>query len=576
MIKIPYGQSNFEGMIKSGFFYQDRTMFIEKLEQWPSRFPVFLRPRRFGKSLFVSTLHYYYGLEYKADFQTLFGQLYIGQHPTNSANNYLVLSFEFSRIDTTTHERTYEGFLFNVLSGARRFLSVYDQYFSEEDARTVLSHTRPEAVITAIFDVAKKNGVAHKIFILIDEYDHFANELLSFDINRFKKGVSRNGFVRKFYEGLKTASRDGVVERIFITGVSPVTLDSLTSGFNISDHLSQNPVFHDMMGFTAGEVEQILHQSDIPATTIPHMMEDLKAWYDGYMFTPDATASLFNPDMVLYFLKEYSIAGKYPYLMLDINVISDYRKVRNIFRIGDGEMDKFELLQHLVEDGYIDFPLTILFNFESAFSHDDFLSLLFYMGMLTFKEFSDTGWRCKIPNYVIKKLYFEYFTAVYLDRTKFAKSRRPIMAAVSALLSEGNPEPFFKLTEYVLTEIHSNRDEMHYGEKHLQTLMVGLLFPYESYYIHSEYEARKGYPDIFLERMPNRPLKYDVVLELKYVKKSKEDTLPGVIAEAEAQLDHYMNSERFSRPDVRGFYVVFLGGKVYQWREWVTNSAVST
>jgi PD-(D/E)XK nuclease superfamily len=136
-------------------------------------------------------------------------------------------------------------------------------------------------------------------------------------------------------------------------------------------------------------------------------------------------------------------------------------------------------------------------------------------------------------------------------------------------LGKGNPEPFFKIVEQVLRENHSNRDEMVYGEKHLQTLMVGLLFPYESYYIHSEYEARRGYPDIFLERMPNKPIKFDIVIELKYVKKSAEKTLPKVILEAQTQLNEYRESERFSRPDVRGFYVIFLGGNMHTWGEWV-------
>jgi Predicted AAA-ATPase/PD-(D/E)XK nuclease superfamily len=568
MIKIPYGQSDFRGMIEDDYFYQDRTEFIEKLEKWSSKYPVFLRPRRFGKSLFISTLHHYYGLEHKNDFQKLFGKLYIGQHPTDSANNYMVLKFEFSRIDTATHESTYEGFLKNVISGARTFLGAYNEFFTSEQQAIIENETSPESVIKAIFDFTKKNKIPYKIYLLVDEYDHFANELLSFDMNRFKNDVSRNGFVRKFYESFKTATGDGVVDRIFITGVSPITLDSLTSGFNISDNITINPVFHDLMGFTHKEVAEILHESAIPTEKIPKMMSDLAEWYDGYFFVPDVKNQLFNPDMVLYFLKEYSIAEKYPAIMLDSNVISDYRKIRNIFKIGGGETEKYELLENLVQQGYIDFPLTRLYNLEAEFTQNDFLSLLFYMGMLSFKEEANIGWRCEIPNYVIKKLYFEYFNAIYLAKTRFVKSTRPIAETVSTLLGEGNPEPFFKIVEQVLLENHSNRDEMVYGEKHLQTLMIGLLFPYESYFIHSEYEAKRGYPDIFLERMANKPLKFDIVLELKYVKKSAANTIDKVIKDTEIQLDSYMKSDRFNRPDVRGFYVIFLGGDVHTWGEW--------
>jgi hypothetical protein len=568
MIKIPYGESDFKTLITGEYFYQDRTNFIEQLEKWNSKYPVYLRPRRFGKSLFISTLHHYYGLEHRDNFQNLFGQLYIGKKPTSLANQYLVLRFEFSRIDTGTHEDTYKGFLANVLLGARSFVAAYRQFFSKADKQLILSQVSPEAVVKTIFGLTAEKNLPHKIYLLVDEYDHFANELLSFDLDRFKSNVSTNGFVRKFYESFKTATGEGIVDRIFITGVSPITLDSLTSGFNISDNISLNPIFHDMMGFTHPEVEAILHESGIPIEKIPEMMADLEAWYDGYRFTTRANHQLFNPDMVLYFLKEYSIIAQYPEVMLDTNVISDYRKIQNIFKIGGEETEKYELLETLVQKGHIDFPLTRLYNLTLDFSQDDFLSLLFYMGMLSFQEEAIIGWRCKIPNYVIKKLYFEYFKAIFLAKTRFAKATRPIAQTIDTLLGTGNPEPFFKIVEQVLLENHSNRDELAYGEKHLQTLMVGLLFPYESYYIHSEYETKRGYPDIFLERMPNKPLKFDIVLELKYVKKSAEKTLEKVIQQAESQLDEYMRSERFSRPDVLGFYVVFLGGEVYQWKQW--------
>ena len=567
MIKIPYGQSDFRGLIENNNFYQDKTQFIETLEKWNANYPVFLRPRRFGKSLFISTLHHYYGLEHQDIFQKLFGNLYIGKNPTVEANSYMVLTFDFSRIDTATHESTYQGFLNNTIDGVRTFLGTYNK-FNAEEKRTILEQQSPEAIIKTLFGVVKSKTIAHKIYLLIDEYDHFANELLSFDINRFKSDVSRNGFVRKFYESFKTATRDGIIGRIFITGVSPVTLDSLTSGFNISDNISMNPIFHDMMGFTHAEVAAILHESAIPIEKIPQMMSDLAEWYDGYLFTIGAKNQLFNPDMVLYFLKEYSINNTYPFLMLDSNIITDYRKIRNIFKIGGAENEKFELLEKLVKTGSINFSLTHIYNLESNFTHDDFLSLLFYMGMLTIKDVKNMRWRFEIPNYVIKKLYFEYFTSIFLEKTRFANTRIPLDDAIDGLVNEAKPEPFFKVIEHILQENHSTRDELVYGEKHLQTLMIGVLYPFEAYYIHSEFENRRGYPDIFIEKMTDKPINYEIVLELKYVKKSAKKTLNDVIAEAQIQLDGYMKSARFSRPDVRGFYVVYFGGKVHQWREW--------
>ena len=568
MIKILYAESNFEKLIVEKCFYQDRTDFIEKLEQWKSNYPVFLRPRRFGKSLFISLLHYYYGLEHKKDFQKLFSNLYIGQNPTPLANSYMVLRFEFSRIDTATHESTYSGFLTNVISGVRRFMAEYRSFFTDKQIEDIERYESPESVVKTLFDFIKQNRIPHKIYLLIDEYDHFANELLSFDMPRFKSDVSTNGFVRKFYESAKTASNEGIIDRIFITGVSPITLDSLTSGFNIADNISTNPIFHDLMGFTHAEVEALLHGYGIPEVTIPKMMIDLAEWYDGYKFATKAKHLLFNPDMILYFLKEYGIDNTYPEVMLDTNIISDYRKIRNIFKIGGAESSKFELLEDLVKNGYIDFALTRLYNLELDFSKGDFLSLLFYMGLLSFKEKAPIGWRCKIPNYVIKKLYFEYFTAIQLTQTRFVGETRPIEQSVAVLLDEGNPEPFFKIAEEILIQHHSNRDEIAYGEKHLQTLLIGMLAPYESYFIHSEYESGRGYPDIFLERIPHVDLDFEIVLELKYVKKADKDNLNQVVADAQIQLDGYMKSKRFDRPDVRGYYVVFYCGTLHKWGEW--------
>ena len=569
MIKITYGQSDFKTLIKKGYFYQDRTQYIETLENWQSQFPIFLRPRRFGKSLFIMTLHHYYGLEHKAEFQEIFGNLYIGKHPTAEANSYMVLSFDFSSIDTTTQKTTYQGFLENVLNGVSVFMNTYKEFFTEEQREIVDNQKSPEGVIKILFRFIQNNKISHKVYLLVDEYDHFANELLSFDIKQFKSNVMTNGFVRKFYEVIKKAVRDSVIARLFITGVSPITMDSLTSGFNIGDNISLNPIFHDMMGFTHAEVLEMLKGVDIPAEKIPEIMSDLIDWYDGYQFDAEASP-LFNPDMVLYFLKEYSIKGKYPTEMLDSNIITDYQKIRNIFLIDAGEIDRLEILDNLVKVGTIDFQLTRIFNLAHQFNDDDFLSLLFYMGLLTFKEALSSDWRFEIPNYVIKKLYFEYFGAIQLEKTRFSKSLSPITRAIDSMMNDGQPEPFFKIVEYVLKENHSNRDEMVYGEKHLQTLMIALLFPYKAFKIHSEYESKRTYPDVFLERIPDRKINHEVVLELKYVKKSASDTLKTVIKEAQEQLNGYMKTERFSRPDVRGYYIVFLGGEVYEWKEFGT------
>ena len=250
MLKIPYGESDFEKVILSGFFYQDRTNYIRDLETAPS-FIYYLRPRRFGKSLFVTMLHHYYDLKDKPNFDKLFGKLDIGKNPTPLANQYMVLSLEFSRIQTSTPEKTFNGFLRNVHEGVGIFLKRYESFFPPTIHEYILNQKQPDDLLTAFFYHYKQLNIDKKlpkIYLLIDEYDHFANELVSFNYTFFEKSVTENGFVRKFYETIKTATRDGIIDRLFITGVSPLTLDSMTSGFNIGTNLSLSEGFHAMMG----------------------------------------------------------------------------------------------------------------------------------------------------------------------------------------------------------------------------------------------------------------------------------------------------------------------------------------
>ena len=227
MIKIGYGISNYESMVKEGRHYVDRTNYIDVLENVvQSKFLFFLRPRRFGKSLFISTLEHYYGLQHKAQFDYLFGHRYIGKNPTPLANSYLVLTFDFSGIDTTSLQNTEKGFLKNVKIGIERLFIANPLLFSAHDLEKLLAIDKAETVISQFFTLVKQSG--HQLYLLIDEYDHFANELISFNLEGFKKAVTENGFVRKFYETIKTATRDGIVDRLFITGVSPITVDSMT------------------------------------------------------------------------------------------------------------------------------------------------------------------------------------------------------------------------------------------------------------------------------------------------------------------------------------------------------------
>lgn len=284
MIKIPYGVSNFETLRNRGQYYVDRTMYIEQLENFFSSYLFFLRPRKFGKSLFLSLLDYYYNINHKEKFEQLFSPYYIGKHPTPLANQYLILRFDFSQINTSSFENTFDGFLNNTKNGATDFYGKYNEYFNEEDINRIAGYTFPGDIIQDVV-LHTQMRTPHKIYLLIDEYDHFANEILSFRYNEFLNMVGRNGFVRKFYEAIKVGTHRGTIDRLFVTGISPITLDSLTSGFNIATNISLKKEFNEMLGFIQDEVKTILTGINVPEQDLPSILEDMKLWYNGYKFT---------------------------------------------------------------------------------------------------------------------------------------------------------------------------------------------------------------------------------------------------------------------------------------------------
>jgi Predicted AAA-ATPase/PD-(D/E)XK nuclease superfamily len=568
MIRIPYGKSNFQGLISEGYFYQDRSTFIRKLENETSGLVFFLRPRRFGKSLFVSMLRYYYGLEHKGEFSEIFGKLAIGKKPTASANGYLVLPFEFSGIMTNTPQNTYEGFLGNVIDSVRLFLKDYKQFFTLEQRKEILGQDKPNRVLKKLFNFHKENEVPYPIYIMIDEYDHFANELISFNYAHFKEIVTENGFVRKFYEAMKTATWDNVVHRIFITGVSPITIDSMTSGFNIATNLSLDVNFHVMMGFSEKEVEAILKKIGVKKDNLDAVLSDLRVWYDGYLFSEDETNRTYNTDMVLYFSQYYRTYKKYPNNLLDNNIASDYSKVSNVFKIQNREFENFEALRILTETGQVSSQLTTQFSFVKTFSKDDLVSLLFYMGFLTIKKKELGALVFQFPNFVIQRLYADYFVSILQQFADLPIDNSDMNASIRLLATTGNLNPFMDQVGQILKML-SNRDAYHFNEMTLKAIFVSCLFQQQFYYVHSEYETDKGYADVFLEGIRGYDPNYQVAFELKYIKKKDkneadkkitDDDIKKLLDKAEAQLTDYMITKKFiDRKGLLGFVVICHG-----------------
>jgi hypothetical protein len=571
MIKIPYGVSSFKSMIETKYFYQDRTMYIQNLEENTSPYLFYLRPRRFGKSLFITMLNYYYAIEFKDQFTALFGKLAIGKKPTALANSYLVLSLEFSGILTDTEKDTFEGFLFNVKDGVTRFLAQYKEFFTEEQKKDILSQDQPNMVMRQLFGYHLDNKVPIPIYILIDEYDHFANELISFNYDYFKSAVSKTGFVRKFYETIKKATRDTVVQRLFITGVSPITLDSLTSGFNISTNLSTDVNFHQMMGFDEKEVAKLLQKIGTHKDKLLTVLGDLRVWYDGYLFNINAKNHVYNPDMVLYFAQHYQQYKTYPDTLLDNNIASDYSKIRNIFKIQNRETENFDTIRTLTETGHISSQLTTQFNFEKTFSKDDLVSLLFYMGFLTVEKADLAALVFKFPNFVIERLYADYFVTLLQSHAGLPIDNSDMNASIRLLATTCNLKPFLDQVSGIL-KVLSNRDSFHFNEMSLKAIFVSCLYQQQFYYVHSEYETEKGYADIFLEAIRGYDPNYQIAIELKYIKKTdkkadykklEDADVQKLFSQAEEQLTNYMVTKKFTdRKGLKGFVLICHGDKL--------------
>jgi hypothetical protein len=565
MIKIPYGKSDYRTLVEENYFYQDRTSYIQTLESWGSTYLLYLRPRRFGKSLLLSTLHYYYGLQHQTAFNKLFGHTYIGKNPTPNANKYMVLHFDFSSIDTTSEAGVFNGFLSNVLKGIGNFLTDYKTYFSKEQVKEILSQKEPNEAIKKLFYNLYENRAVSKVYILIDEYDHFANELISFNFNHFMDIVTKNGYVRKFYEAIKIETTTGIVERILMTGVSPITVDSLTSGFNIAKNISLSSTFHQMVGFEEKEVEGILAGVDMPMGDIPSTMNDMRLWYNGYLFNPDISKRVYNPNMVLYFADEYREQRKYPRDMLDVNVASDYGKIKKLFSIQGKEEQYATVLKELLENGEVKARLTSQFNFDVGFTQDDLVSLLFYMGFLTIKSEQLSRYTFSFPNYVIKKLYADYFFNSILERAQLPFNNVPVNNAIEEMAQMGNPKAFFEQVKLVL-KYFSTRDAAHFTENTLKTIIISLLHQQNFYYIHSEYETNWTYMDVFLEAIRGQKPQYEVAMELKYVPKAGKKAVDTLLNAAKVQLQGYLDTPKFNtRTNIKSFVVVVAGDKL-EWR----------
>ena len=397
MKKLPYGISNYEKIIEENYKYVDKTQYIEKLENLSEPNIMFLRPRKFGKTLFTSVLENYYDVKKKDKFEKLFGETYIGKNPTPNKNGYDILRFNFSGIDTSTVGSTIQGFKNKVANSITLFVNQYniDFYVNYEQ--------EAEEILDSLFKAFELQKLGEKIYVIIDEYDHFANELLGFHPEEFKSLVSKNGKIRKWYEILKQGT-ETVVDRIFITGVAPITLDSLTSGFNIGSDITQDERFNEMMGFTQEELVQILEEQEISKEEQQEILPIMKENYDGYKFTLKGKEKIYNSNMCLYFLSNYTWSREIPNKLIDMNIASDYSKLASMLNLCRGE-NREEIIKKTISGEGIGEEIIQKFNPAVEFTEKEMISMLYYLGYLTIQG-EEFGYPILgIPNKVMKEFW---------------------------------------------------------------------------------------------------------------------------------------------------------------------------
>ncbi|MEM6262802.1 MAG: AAA family ATPase [Bacteroidota bacterium] len=347
-----------------------------------------------------------------------------------------------------------------------------------------------------------------------------------------------------------------LIDRIFMTGVSPVTLDGLTSGFNTFKDLTRNRRFEGMMGFTDDEVSDLLQDARIYSNETHHLIRD---WYNGYRFSNGNSEQMYNPAMVLYFCTEYLSQERMPTNLLDTNIVSDYGKIKRVFRLGGEESQHFDMLKRVLSEGTVSTQIVPQFSFERDFTPRDFLSMLFYLGLLTIKGDDFQRSILGIPNLVIEKLYFDFFQALIDARIEQNTDALDVQEVIYDMARTNQPRPFLELVVDTLTQV-SNRDLIHFNETGLKMILLCNLHTAQIYTLKSEYESGRGYLDLLLLRQPPIDTPYQFAFELKHLKQNQSAQLKTVAAEGRAQLRRYLKAKGLqAQPNLRAWLVVFVG-----------------
>ena len=544
---IPYGMMNFAVIRRDDCYYVDKTRFIPIIED-ADKFFFFNRPRRFGKSLTVSMLQHYYDIAAKDKFDALFGDLYIGKYPTRDRNSYLVLYLNFSGIVGELHNYR-KGLDAHCQTMFDYFCDIYADYLPQGIKEKL--DEKEGAVEQFEYLFTECNKTNQRIYLFIDEYDHFTNAILADpeSLHRYTNETHGEGYLRAFFNKVKAGTYSSI-ERCFITGVSPVTMDDLTSGFNIGTNYSLSPKFNEMIGFTEEEVRQMLTYYSTTSHfnhTVDELLDIMKPWYDNYCFAQGryGETTMYNSNMVLYFVKNYlDNDGKAPQNMIESNIRIDYEKLRMLIRKDKEFAHDASIIQTLVNQGYITGDLKDSFPATSITNPDNFVSLLYYFGMLTISGTHEGKTKLTIPNQVVREQLYAYLLSTY-DEADLNFSSYEKNELSSSLAYDGSWQAYFGYIADCLKRYASQRDKQK-GEFFVHGFTLVMTAQNRFYRPISEQDTQAGYVDIFLCPLLEiySDMKHSYIVELKYAKyKDPESRVEELRQEAIAQANRYADTE---------------------------------
>ena len=525
---VPYGISDFEQVRKENKYLVDKTMFFEKMER-AGNFLFLVRPRRFGKSLFLDMLESYYDINQKDNFQELFKGLYVADHPTKEQGQFQVLHLDFSLVGSDL-ENLYENFNSYCCDVMNTFIDNYKKYYSPRVVERVHNAKTAASKLNIVRMEAKLAG--NKLYLIVDEYDNFTNNVLNVKGQKAYHDLTHGtGFYRDIFKLFKP-----MFHRIIMLGVSPITLDDLTSGYNIALNMSLDARFNQMLGFSEAEVRQMIrYYKEVGAIgddkTEDDIIADMKPWYDNYCFADDSFGvepSMFNCDMVCYYMSQLVDTGKRPKVMVDPNTMTDYGKLKRLIEIDNMEENRLRIIHEITEKGYIQGLLVSHFPAERIMDYDNFVSLLYYYGMLTIGGVRGETLKLIIPNNNVRIQYYQYMLDEYQNINALPIAELRSVYDGAALDGDWHP-----LIEFICKAYHDTTAvrQLIEGERNLQGFMNAYLTLTNYYLVAPEMEFAHGYCDFFL--LPNYltypMVAHSYILELKYLKTDATE------AEAERQ-----------------------------------------